>query len=53
MDLVECIEDTDRNGVFKITDKANQKFVIVQSGNGTQHTQVFDLSELELSSTGV
>ena len=53
MDLVECIEDTDRNGVFKITDKDNQKFVLIQSGNGTQHTQIYDLSELELSGTGV
>ena len=53
MDLVECIEDTDRNGVFKITDKDNQKFVLIQSGSGKQHTQIFDLSELELSGTGV
>lgn len=53
MDLVECIEDTDRDGVFKITDKDNQKFVLIQNGGGKQHTQVFDLSELELSSTGV
>lgn len=53
MDLVECIDDTDRNGVFKITDKANQKFVIIQSGGGKQHTQILDLSELELSGTGV
>lgn len=53
MDLVECIDDTDRDGVFKVTDKANQKVVIVQNGGGKQHTQVFDLSELVLSSTGV
>lgn len=28
MDLVECINDTDRNGVFKVTPNLNQQFVI-------------------------
>lgn len=53
MDLVECIDDTDRNGVFKITDKDNQKLVFIESGGGRQHTQVFNLSGLTLSGTGV
>lgn len=51
--LVECIEDTDRNGVFKITDKDKQVVVIQQTGSGKQHTQQLNLSGLTLSSTGV
>ncbi len=53
MDLVECIDDTDRNGVFKITDKGNQILKLVQSGGGRVAIQEFDLSDLELESTGV
>lgn len=53
MDLVECIDDADRNGVFKITDKDNQKLYLIQTGAGKQHTQVLDLSSLTLSTTGV
>ena len=42
--------DSDKNGVFKITDKENQKFMIVQTdGNGVEHTQYFDLSGLTLN----
>ena len=48
MDLVECLDDLDRNGVFKITNKNKQKLVIVQSGNGKSRTQNFDLSQLTL-----
>jgi len=41
--------DADKNGVFKITDKYNQKLMIVQTdAEGTTHTQYFDLSELTL-----
>lgn len=47
--LVECIDDTDRNGVFKITDKNKQKLVIIQSGSGKENVQNFKLSELVLS----
>ena len=46
--LVECIDDTDRNGVFKITDKNKQKLVIIQSGGDRVRTQSFDLSKLTL-----
>lgn len=48
--LIECIEDTDRNGVFKITDPKKQKFIIksVGDGYGTKK-QEFDLSGLVLS----
>lgn len=47
--LVECIDDTDRNGVFKITDKNKQKLVLIQSGNGRENVQNFDLSGLVLA----
>ena len=44
--LVEIIEDPDKNGVFKISDKNSQKFII-ESTNGTEtKRQVFDLSAL-------
>ncbi len=52
MDLVEAIDDTDRNGVFKISSK-DQKFILWQS-NATKSTkQVFDLSGLEFEDDGV
>ena len=42
--------DSDKNGVFKITDKANQKLTVVQTAeNGGKFTQYFDLSGLTLS----
>ncbi len=49
--LVELINDPDKNGVFKITDKNTQKFKVVQkckdsSGNSYTNVQVFDLSGL-------
>ena len=44
MPLQECIDDNDRNGVFKITPELNQSFFIVQSnGAGHETTQKFDL----------
>ena len=44
--LVEVIDDPDKNGVFKITNKDGQKFVI-EAKNGTEtKRQVFDLSAL-------
>lgn len=44
--LVEVIDDPDKNGVFKITNKDGQKFVI-EAENGTEtKRQVFDLSAL-------
>lgn len=47
--LIECIDDPDRNGVFKITDPNTQKFIIksVGAGYGTKK-QEFDLSGLVL-----
>ena len=52
MDLVECLSDTDRNGVFKITDKENQVFVIEYTkGDKVQH-RAYDLSGLTLAAEG-
>jgi hypothetical protein len=53
MDLVECIDDTDRDGVFKITNIEKQKFVIVESATGKSRTQQYKLNGLTLESTGV
>lgn len=47
--LIECIDDPDRNGYFKITDKNTQKFVTIQAdGDGNITKQEFDLSGLTL-----
>ena len=52
MDLVECIDDQDRNGVFKISNK-DQKFVLVQSNDSKKTKQVFDLTGLTFEEVGV
>lgn len=44
--LVEILTDPDKNGVFKITDKDTQVFVIKTSVNGQEYVQTFDLSHL-------
>lgn len=44
--LVEIINDPDKNGVFKITNKAIQKFKVVVSDGYNKTVQTFDLSEL-------
>ena len=47
--LVDIVPDPDRMGVFKITDKDTQKFVIESADpSGTKTTQIFDLSGLTL-----
>lgn len=46
--LVECLADTDRNGVFKITDITKQKVAIVQSDGSNTTTQYFALKDLIL-----
>jgi hypothetical protein len=48
--LVEIIDDPDKNGVFKITDKATQKFVVVSSDGTHTDKQAFDLSGLTVES---
>lgn len=45
--LVEAIEDTDRNGVFKVDPTLAQKAVLIQSSAKGRRFQFFDLSELE------
>lgn len=47
--LVEAIEDNDRNGVFKITNKDMQKVAIVQSDGANTTTQYFALNKLVLA----
>ena len=49
--LVECIDDSDRNGVFKIADPTRQVFRVITSAEGGTRTtmQSFDLSGLVLT----
>lgn len=45
--MVECYDDPDRNGYFKVTDKDAQKIVFRQAdANGNVTKQVFDISGL-------
>ena len=46
--LVEIINDPDKNGAFKITNKDTQKFKVVQTVGEKTLTQTFDLSGLTL-----
>ena len=46
--LIECINDTDRNGVFKITNKNIQKFKAVLSNSEHSRVQYLDLSGLTM-----
>ena len=46
--LVELLGDEDMNGVFKITDKDTQKFVVEKSDGHKTTRQVYDLSGLTL-----
>ena len=46
--LVEIINDPDKDGGWKITDKDEQVFKVVQSNGTTTKTQTFDLSGLVL-----
>lgn len=48
--LVEIINDPDKNGAFKITDKDTQVFKVVTTDGGRTVTQEFDLSELTVES---
>lgn len=51
--LVEIIDDPDKNGVFKISDKDNQVFKIVSSSEGHKTTKTYSLKGLVLDDTGV
>ena len=53
MDLVECYDDSDRNGVFKITPDLEQCFVIVQSDGVHETKQYFDLTTLTFEEPAV
>lgn len=44
--LVELIDDPDKDGVFKITDKDTQNFEVVVSDGTTTSTFSYDLSGL-------
>lgn len=46
--LVEAINDPDKNGVFKVSNKFRQKFVIESTDGEYTLRQEFDLSQLEL-----
>lgn len=46
---VEIIDDPDKNGIAKITDKDVQKFKVIQTDDaGHRNIQVYDLSGLTL-----
>lgn len=49
--LQECIDDTDRNGVFKISN-TSQKLKIISSNSSKKTEQTFDLSGLVLAPAG-
>lgn len=47
--LVELINDPDKNGVFKITNKFVQKFKVVTTDGAETTEQLFDLSGLTIT----
>jgi hypothetical protein len=49
--MVECFDDADRNGIFKITNKNIQKFKIVVSDGEHSRVQTYDLSGLTLQTS--
>lgn len=48
--LVEIIDDPDKDGAWKITDKDNQKFKVVTTDGSSTKTQTFDLAGLTVQS---
>lgn len=46
--LVEIINDPDKNGVFKVSDKDSQVFKVVSTDGTRTQIQLFDLSSLTL-----
>lgn len=46
--LQELITDPDKNGIFKVSDRMQQKFVIEQTDGTVTTRQEFDLSNLKL-----
>lgn len=47
--LVDIIEDPDRNGAFKVTNKIQQVVVVIDWGNGYTETMRYDLDGLTLN----
>ena len=47
--LVEIINDPDKNGAFKITNRFTQNFKIVTTDGTNTVTQIFDLSRLNVA----
>lgn len=47
--LVEIIDDPDKNGAFKITNRFTQNFKIVTTDGTNTVTQIFDLSRLNVA----
>lgn len=46
--MTELVGASDKNGLFKVSNKFNQKFVIIQTNGTDTKTQSYDLSQLEL-----
>lgn len=46
--LVEILTDPDKNGVFKVTNKDTQKFVVVATNGVFTERQEYDLRGLQL-----
>lgn len=44
--LVELIDDPDKNGVFKVSDKYNQKIAVITSDGTNEVAQYFTLNNL-------
>lgn len=44
--LVELINDPDKNGVFKVSDKYNQKIAVITSDGTNTVSQYYDLKDL-------
>lgn len=49
--MVECIDDPDHNGIFKITNKNIQKFKITVSNGAHASVRTFDLSGLTIQTS--
>jgi hypothetical protein len=50
--MVECFDDPDRNGVFKITSTAQKVRIIQADANGHKNIQTFSLADLTLKPQG-
>lgn len=50
--LVECFDDPDRNGVFKITNPKSQRFEVIQSDGTHKNVQFFDMSGVTFEEVG-